>query len=58
MPKVNQFCYGQVTSYWGSGQYLADIYDKFEDEDKVVTAEINDRDDILQAIKAFLGKGR
>ncbi len=58
LPKVNQFCYGQVTSYWGSGQYLADIYDKFEDEDKVVTAEINDRDDILSAIKAFLGKGR
>jgi uncharacterized protein len=58
LPKVNQFCYGQVTSYWGSGQYLADLFDKFEDEDKVVTAEINERDDILKAIKAFLGKGR
>jgi sporulation protein YhbH len=58
LPKINQFCYGQVTSYWGSGQYLADLYDKFEDEEKVVTSEINDRNDILKAIKAFLGKGR
>lgn len=58
LPKANLFSYGQVASYWGSGKFLTDIYDHFEDEDKVVTAEINDRDDILKAIKSFLGKGR
>ncbi|MBV9467880.1 MAG: DUF444 family protein [Abitibacteriaceae bacterium] len=58
LPKVNQFCYGQVTSYWGSGQYLTDLYDYFEENDKVVTSEINSRDDVLKAIKDFLGKGR
>lgn len=58
LPKVNQFCYGQVTSYWGSGQFLSELYDTFEDNEKIVTAEINDRDEILKAIKAFLGKGR
>lgn len=58
LPKLNQFCYGQVTSYWGSGQFLAELYDTFEDNDKLVTGEINDKDEILKAIKAFLGKGR
>jgi len=58
LPKVNQFCYGQVASYWGSGKFLSELYDKFEDSDKVVTAEIGEREDILKAIKSFLGKGR
>lgn len=58
LPKVNQFCYGQVTSYWGSGQFLTELYDTFEDNEKLVTSEINDKDEILKAIKAFLGKGR
>ncbi|MDQ3815911.1 MAG: DUF444 family protein, partial [Armatimonadota bacterium] len=58
LPKVNQFCYGQVTSYWGSGQFLTDLYDYFEDNDKLVTSEINGRDEVLKAIKDFLGKGR
>jgi uncharacterized sporulation protein YeaH/YhbH (DUF444 family) len=58
LPKVNQFCYGQVTSYWGSGQFLSELYDTFEDNEKIVTAEINSRDEILTAIKSFLGKGR
>jgi hypothetical protein len=58
LPKINQFCYGQVTSYWGSGQFLSELYDYFEEAEKVVTTEINDRDEILKAIKKFLGKGR
>jgi len=58
LPKVNQFCYGQVTSYWGSGQFLTDLYDYFEDNEKLVTSEINGRDEVLKAIKDFLGKGR
>jgi hypothetical protein len=58
LPKVNQFSYGQVTSYWGSGQFLGELRNAMSENEKVVTSEINDRDDILTAIKAFLGKGR
>ena len=58
LPKVNQFSYGQVNSYWGSGQFLGELQSALEDDERVVTAEISDRDEILEAIKAFLGKGR
>lgn len=58
LPKLNMFCYGQVASQWGSGRFLTDLYDHFEDSEDVITAEINDRDDILKAIKSFLGKGK
>jgi len=58
LPKINQFSYGQVTSYWGSGQFLGEIKSAFDDEEKVVASEIGDKDDILAAIKTFLGKGR
>ena len=58
LPKINQFSYGQVTSYWGSGQFLQELSADFGDEDKIVSCEINDRDEILGAIKTFLGKGR
>ena len=42
----------------GYGYGLSELYDTFEDNEKIVTSEINDRDEILNAIKAFLGKGR
>ena len=58
LPKINQFSYGQVTSYWGSGQFLQELNADFGDEDKVVSCEINDRDEVLGALKTFLGKGR
>ena len=58
LPKINQFSYGQVTSYWGSGQFLKELNADFDDEDKVVSCEINDRDEVLDALKTFLGKGR
>jgi hypothetical protein len=58
LPKVNLFCYGQVASYWGSGQFIVDLYDYFEDTENLVTSEINDREDIMDSIKEFLGKGK
>lgn len=59
LPRVNLFCYGQVASYYGGGEFLRDLQEHFgEDEEKLATAEIDDRDDIYDAIKAFLGKGR
>ena len=58
LPACNQFCYGQVKSAYGSGQFKKDLDVAFRGEEKVVTSDIPDRDGILQSIKAFLGKGR
>ena len=58
LPRVNQFCYGQVTSPYGSGQFLKDLQEAFPGEERLVTSEIADRGGILGSIKEFLGKGR
>ncbi|MEO6593885.1 MAG: DUF444 family protein [Planctomycetota bacterium] len=58
LPFCNQFCYGQVKSAYGSGQFKKDLDTAFRGDDKVVTTDIQDRDGILPSIKAFLGKGR
>ncbi len=58
LPLCNQFCYGQVKSAYGSGQFKKDLDTAFRGDDKVVTTDIQDRDGILPSIKSFLGKGR
>ncbi|MGE3173089.1 MAG: DUF444 family protein [Planctomycetota bacterium] len=58
LPECNQFCYGQVKSAYGSGQFKKDLDAAFRGDEKVVTTDIPDRDGILPSIKAFLGKGR
>jgi uncharacterized protein len=58
LPMCNQFCYGQVKSAYGSGQFKKDLDTAFRGEEKVVTTDIQDREGILPSIKAFLGKGR
>jgi len=58
LPETNQFCYGQVKSAYGSGQFKKDLDSAFRGDEKVVTTDIPDREGILPSIKAFLGKGR
>jgi uncharacterized sporulation protein YeaH/YhbH (DUF444 family) len=59
LPTVNLFCYGQVESRYGSGQFLRDLYKFFgEKNEKVVTSQIKDKEAIMDALKAFLGKGK
>jgi len=58
LPSSNQFCYGQVRSAYGSGRFAYDLYRAFENEDHLIVSEINRRDEIYDAIKDFLGKGR
>ena len=59
MPWSNIFCYGQVESPYGSGQFLKDLKEKIgEDEDRLVTSEIKGREAIVDSIRTFLGKGR
>lgn len=57
LPVVNCFCYGQVISPYGSGRFLHDLQQRFED-DTLITTEIHSRDDVTQAIVDFLGKGK
>jgi len=58
VPSSNMFCYGQVFSPYGSGQFIKDLVAAFADDERVVTSEIPDRDGIVDSIKTFLGKGR
>lgn len=58
LPAVNVFCYGQVRSAYGSGQFKKDLDRAFPGEELLITSEIPDREGILPSIKDFLGKGR
>ncbi|MEZ6017057.1 MAG: DUF444 family protein [Planctomycetota bacterium] len=58
LPRVNQFCYGQVKSAYGSGQFKKDLDAAFVGDERVVTYGVAGRAEIADAIKAFLGKGR
>ena len=57
LPVSNQFCYGQVKSAYGSGQFKKDLDAALPDESRLVTSDILDREGILPSIKTFLGKG-
>jgi sporulation protein YhbH len=58
LPKVNVFCYGQVRSTYGSGQFKNDLDSSFRDDERVITSEVPDKDGIVDSIKQFLGTGR
>lgn len=58
IPASNMFCYGQVESEYGSGQFLKDLSEKLKDNDKLITSRIPNKDAIPQSIKDFLGKGK
>ncbi len=59
LAKVNLFCYGQVTLGRRSpGLHLIKLKERLADQDRLVTSIISSREDILQSIKEFLGKGR
>jgi uncharacterized sporulation protein YeaH/YhbH (DUF444 family) len=59
LPCSNVFCYGQVESRYGSGQFYKDLAGKYgETHDKVILSKIKNKDGILDSIKDFLGKGK
>jgi uncharacterized sporulation protein YeaH/YhbH (DUF444 family) len=59
LPIANLFCYGQVESPYGSGEFLGYLQGRFgERHESLVLSEIEDRDAIYESIKTFLGKGR
>ncbi|MCX7977663.1 MAG: DUF444 family protein, partial [Bdellovibrionaceae bacterium] len=59
LPNTNVFCYGQVESKYGSGQFLKDLQKEFgEDHEQIILSQIESRDKILDSIKDFLGRGK
>ncbi len=57
LPVCNLFGYGQVKSDYGSGEYINFLENHLGSEEKVVLSTIESKDDILNSIKDFLGKG-
>ena len=65
LPSANLFCYGQVESPYGSGQFIKDLDEHFSSSssaasmaEKLVTSEIKGKDAIMDSIRDFLGKGK
>ncbi len=59
LPNSNMFCYGQVESRYGSGQFYKDLAQKYgENNDDVILSKIANKEGILDSIKDFLGKGK
>lgn len=61
LPLSNMFCYGQVESLYGSGQFYKDLMEKFAEShhlgDQVIATKIPNKDAIYDSIKEFLNKG-
>lgn len=58
LPNTNVFCYGQVESKYGSGQFFKDLAKEFGEDERIILSQIADRDHIMDSIKDFLGKGK
>ncbi|MBT8496400.1 MAG: DUF444 family protein [Deltaproteobacteria bacterium] len=58
VPVSNLFCYGQVESPYGSGQFIKDLKEHFPEEEKLITSEIKGKEAIMDSIRDFLGKGK
>jgi len=58
LPSVNLFCYGQVESQYGSGQFIKDLHEQVKDSENLITSKIDRKEDIYKSIKKFLGKGK
>ena len=58
LPACNLYCYGQVESPYGSGDFIRELR-RFEDDwENLILSEIGSKDAIYDSIKEFLGTGR
>ena len=58
LPQVNLFCYGQVESPYGSGEYIRSLQQGFgQGMAKLIVTEIENKDAIYPCLKHFLGTG-
>lgn len=58
LPISNLFCYGQVESPYGSGEYIKDLRRLVDKHDNLILSEIDNKDGIYDSIRVFLGRGK
>ena len=58
LPVCNLFCYGQVESPYGSGDFIRELAGLQDDWENMILSEIPSKDAIYDSIKDFLGTGR
>ncbi len=58
LPISNLFCYGQVESPYGSGDFIRDLTRIQNNWENLILSEIENKDAIYDSIKEFLGTGR
>jgi uncharacterized sporulation protein YeaH/YhbH (DUF444 family) len=58
LPVSNLFCYGQVRSPYGSGDYIRELRRLGDAYENLILSEIENRSAIYDSIKQFLGKGK
>ena len=59
LPACNLFCYGQVESPYGSGEYIRSLEKEFgEDNEKLILSDIEGKEAIYASIRKFLGAGK
>lgn len=59
LPSCNLFCYGQVESPYGSGEFIRALEQSLAgDHDNLILAEIENKDAIYGALRTFLGTGK
>lgn len=58
LPVCNLFCYGQVESPYGSGEFIKDLRRIVEKYENLILSEIPNKDAIYDSIRTFLGKGK
>jgi len=58
LPVSNLFCYGQVESPYGSGDFIRELSGLQDEWESLILSEIPGKDAIYDSIKDFLGTGR
>ena len=58
LPNCNLYCYGQVESPYGSGDFIRELRRINDEWENLILSEIESKEAIYDSIKEFLGTGR
>ena len=58
LPNCNLYCYGQVESPYGSGDFIRELRQIKDDWENLILSEIESKEAIYDSIKEFLGTGK
>jgi uncharacterized sporulation protein YeaH/YhbH (DUF444 family) len=58
LPNCNLYCYGQVESPYGSGDFIRELRRIKDDWENLILSEIESKEAIYDSIKEFLGTGK